>query len=124
MTLGTAATNCSIRANEGEEGCRTKLWKNWFNWLIILLIGTMTVGLTGAEKQWIENEPKIGKIYDCQDLTHTKIHALPSIEACKEGGQGKMAETFQAEVRQYRKQIAKVELYYCEAQRIDKVCKE
>ena len=58
-----------------------------------------------------------------QEITNKKIHTLPSQKTCEGDFHHKKIHKFVGEIRQYHEQTTKIDMYYCDAQKISKLCK-
>ena len=54
-------------------------------------------------------------------VTNKQTHVIPSVAECQRDFQTTNPRQFVVEVRQYRKQIAEMEIYLCTEELIDKL---
>ena len=112
--------NVSLKERNIKRG---HYFQKWIKCMIMMAIGIWCTKLAGAE-QWSEKKPDIGDIYNCEKSIHKGVFAFPSEKECMGEFHSEKTEKFLAEVRIYKKEITKVDLYFCEAIKVDKICDE
>ena len=69
----------------------------------------------------MQQGPRIGSLCDCKKCTNKQVHVFPTVAECKEDFRAIKTKQFTGEERQYKKQITEVVMYFCIAERIDKI---
>ena len=88
--------------------------------VFLLLLGIYI----GAARCITQKGPKIGSLWDCEKFTNKQVHVIPTVTEWKEDFLTTKTKLFRGEVRKYKKEISDVDMYFCIAERIDKICIE